>query len=139
MPTLVRHKFISERTEGVAGAIGKPPPRLRRGEIRVRRRIPSRLLPQKELSCVKRMTEATPPTPHVRGGSVRRRGLNQAAGTRASLAWGRKFGGKVKLIPSCSSGGSAREGLLSEKPPPSHTPTSVPLFGRGGLGERRFS
>ena len=29
--------------------------------------------------------------------------------------------------------------LLSEKPPPSHTPTSVPLFGRGGLGERRFS
>ena len=40
---------------------------------------------------------------------------------------------------SRSSGGSAREGLLSEKPPPSHTPTSVPLFGRGGLGERRFS
>ena len=35
---------------------------------------------------------------------------------------------------SRSSGGSAREGLLSEKPPPSHTPTSVPLFGEG-LGE----
>ena len=32
--------------------------------------------------------------------------------------------------------------LLSEKPPPSHTshiPYSQPLFGRGGLGERRFS
>ncbi len=43
---------------------------------------------------------------------------------------------------SRSSGGSAREGLLSEKPPPSHTshvPYSQLLFGRGGLGERRFS
>ena len=38
-----------------------------------------------------------------------------------------------------SSGGSAREGLLSEKPPPSHILVFVILFGRGGLGERRFS
>ena len=47
-----------------------------------------------------------------------------------------------KSNASRSSGGSAREGLLSEKPPPSHTshvPYSQPLFGRGGLGERRFS
>ena len=29
----VRHKFKSERAEGVAGAIGKPPPRVRRREI----------------------------------------------------------------------------------------------------------
>ena len=57
-----------------------------------------------------------------RGGSVSRRDHNQAAGTRVQLAGGRKLGGRVKPIPRCSSGGSAREGLLSEKPPPSQHP-----------------
>ena len=45
---------------------------------------------QRSESCVKRMTEATPPTPHVRGGSVSRRGLNQAAGIRVQLTGGTK-------------------------------------------------
>ena len=44
------------------------------------------------------------PTLAGRGGSVSRRDHNQLAGNRAQLAWGRKLGGKVKLIPSCSSG-----------------------------------
>ena len=82
------------------------------------------------------------PTPHGRGGSVSRRDHNRLAGNRAQLAWAHKSEGSVKPIPSCSSGGSAREGLLSEKPPPSHTshiPYSQLLFRRGGLGERRFS
>ena len=38
---------------------------------------------------------------------------------------------------SRSSGGSAREGLLSEKPPPSHSPSVPPL--REGARGRRFS
>ena len=38
---------------------------------------------------------------------------------------------------SRSSGGSAREGLLSEKPPPSHTPASLSL--REGVRGRGFS
>ena len=57
----VTTKLQGVRTEGVAGAIGKPPPRLRRGEI------PSAsadaapwLPPQRELSCAKRMTEDKP-------------------------------------------------------------------------------
>ena len=49
-------------------------------------------------------------TLHVRGGSVSRRGLIQLAGNRAQAAWAHKPGGKAKLIPSYSSGGSAREG-----------------------------
>ena len=57
----------------------------------------------------------------VRGGSVSRRGLNQFAGNRAHLTWGRTSKGTAKLIPSCFPGGSAREGPFSERPPPSHT------------------
>ena len=118
------------------------------------------------------------PMPHGRGGSVSRRDLNQLAKNRAQLAWALNSKGKDKPIPSYSSGGSAREGLLLEKPPPSHPPHRLPtphgrggsvsrrdlnqlakiaptsqgrtvcrshqlepqpLFGRGGLGERRFS
>ena len=137
----------------MAGAIGKPPPRLRRGEIPRPQTRPPRLLPQKELSCVKRMTEATPPTPHVRGGSVSRRGLNQAAGTRAQLTGGTKPEEKSQPKRQPLFGREREEGkdshsrqwrlsmavflnrnkrpqaapievaeLLSEKPPPSHTP-----------------
>ena len=58
--------------------------------------------------------------PHGRGGSVSRRDLNQLARNRAQLAWALNSKGKDKPIPSYSSGGSAREGLLLEKPPPSH-------------------
>ncbi len=45
---------------------------------------------------------------------------------RVQLAWVRNSEGRIKPIPSRSSGGSAREELLSEKLPPSHmldTPT----------------
>ena len=48
---------------------------------------------------------------------------------RAQLAWVRNSEGTHKPIPSRSSGGSAREELLSEKLPPSHmldTPTPLP-------------
>ena len=66
------------------------------------------------------------PTLAGRGGSVSRRDHNQLAGNRAQLAWGRKLGGKVKLIPSCSSGegvwgrgASLREAASPpESPPP---------------------
>ena len=68
----------------MAGAIGKPPPRLRRGEIpRVRRRGP---------------------TPHGRGGSVSRRDHNHAYRRPPALAWAHKSEGSVKPIPSYSSG-----------------------------------
>jgi hypothetical protein len=73
------------------------------------------LPPQRELSCaVTRMTENTPPHPHGRGGSVSRRDHSQAY----------------------------------RRPPPPHRRNQInrivqakrqPLFGRGGLGERRFS
>ena len=46
------------------------------------------------------------------------RGLDQVAGNRAHLAWGRTSKGTVKLIPNCSSGGGPGEGLLAKKPPP---------------------
>ena len=60
--------------------------------------------------------------PIGRGGSVSRRDQNQLTRNRAQLAWGRNYGGSTKPIPSYSSGGSAREALLLEKRPPSHTP-----------------
>ena len=55
-----------------------------------------------------------PHTLHVRGGSVSRRGLTQLAGNHAHLAWARKSAGRDQAY-------------------------SQLLFGRGGLGERRFS
>ena len=79
------------------------------------------------------------PASHVRGGSVSRRGLNQAYRRRPTSQAEPSKQKRPKPNASRSSGGSAREGLLSEKPPPSHTHASVLLFGRGGLGERRFS
>ena len=64
-----------------------------------------------------------------RGGSVSRRDHNQAAGNCAQLAWGHKSEGKVKPIPSYSSGGGPGEALLLEKrPPPAFSP--LRLFGR---------
>ena len=88
------YKFISRGPEGVAGAIGKPPPRARRREI---------------------------PTPHGRGGSVSRRDLTQVYRRHAHLSGGTNSAETSTPNASRSSGGSAREGLLSEKPPPSHT------------------
>ncbi len=55
-----------------------------------------------------------PPTPHVRGGSVSRRGLTQAARNRHH-----------------PTGGTTSASIKPLK--------RQPLFGRGGLGERRFS
>ena len=60
--------------------------------------------------------------PHVHGGFVSRRELAQLQRRSPHLAWGRNSEGTHKLIPSYSSGGSAREGLLLEKPPPSQYP-----------------
>ena len=71
-----------------------------------------------------------------RGGFVSRRDHNLLTRNRAHLAWGRKLEEKNKPIPSYSSGGSAREGLLSEKPPPSQLTVS-PTQGRGGSVSRR--
>ena len=75
-----------------------------------------------------RMTEDNPRRYIGRGGSVSRRDLNPAARPRAHLAWARKSAEPHKPIPSRSSGGSAREGLLSEKPPPSHPPRRLSLL-----------
>ena len=77
-----------------------------------------------------------------RGGSVSRRAHNPAYRECTHLSGGIIYAKAHPSNASRSSGGSAREGLLSEKPPPSHTPHvsySQLLFGRGGLGERRFS
>ena len=70
------------------------------------------------------------PTLAGRGGSVSRRDHNQAHRRRAHVAWAHNPKGTHKPIPSRSSGGSAREELLSEKLPPSHTPRRplLPLF-----------
>ena len=77
-------------------------------------------------------------TSHVHGGSVSRRGLNQPAGNRAHLAWAHKSAGKVKPIPSYSSGGGPGEGLLLEKPPPPEFPNRPSrCTGRGGSVSRR--
>ena len=62
------------------------------------------------------------PTPHGRGGSVSRRDHNQATGPRTNLSGGTNEAEAAKPNASRSSGGSAREELLSEKLPPSHTP-----------------
>ena len=52
-----------------------------------------------------------------RGGSVSRRDLSQLARNRTKLAGGTKPAESTLPNASRSSGGSAREGLLSEKPP----------------------
>ena len=73
-------------------------------------------------------------TPHVRGGSVSRRGLTQLTRNRPHLQAEPSKKKRPNLNASRSSGGSAREGLLSEKPPPSHTPVR-PTSSGGGPGE----
>ena len=95
----------------------------------------------------RRLTEDTPlrarrRASHVRGGSVSRRGLNQLARNRAHLAWAHKTEGKVKSIPSHSSGerGLGGEALLLEKRPlPSAflPPASLWKGARGGASLQR--
>ena len=87
----------------------------------------------------KRAEGFRPPALQGRGGSVSRRDHNQAYRRSTQLTGGTNYAEATNLNASRSSGGSAREGLLSEKPPPSHILVFVILFGRGGLGERRFS
>ena len=83
------------------------------------------------------------PTPHVRGGSVSRRGLIPPFnGEHPYFSGGTKPEETTTPNASRSSGGSAREGLLSEKPPPSHPPffRSLPDFAlakRRGLWQNR--
>ena len=72
--------------------------------------------------------------PQGRGGSVSRRDHNQLAGNRTQPSGGTNSAEAAASNASRSSGGSAREGLLSEKPPPSHPPSPVHLFGRGSGG-----
>ena len=73
-------------------------------------------------------------TPHVRGGSVSRRGLTHRTRNRPYLQAEPSKKKRPNPNASRSSGGSAREGLLSEKPPPSHTPARSTSSG-GGPGE----
>ena len=107
--------------------------------------LTKRLSPQRELSAA-RLTEDNPITRNGRGGSVSRRDLAQLTGTHSHFqaeppmqkrptktpaalregVRGRRFSQRSGLprrspTPCASSGGSAREGLLAEKPPPSHT------------------
>ena len=72
-----------------------------------------------------------------RGGSVSRRDRNQVAGNCAHLAWARNSEGRVKLIPSYSSGGGPGETLLLEKRPPPEFVHSPQRIGRGGSVSRR--
>ena len=82
----------------------------------------------------------TPPVSHApqgRGGSVSRRDHNQLAGNRTQPSGGTNFAEAAASNASRSSGGSAREGLLSEKPPPSHTHVHL-LRTRGSRHRRTF-
>ena len=117
--------------------------------------------PQRKLSCaVTRMTEDTPPAPHVRGGSVSRRGLIRLHQRASHLSGGTKPAESTPPNASRSSGvgGLGGEALLSEKrplppesPSPSHSihdrpmmpgppwvPTTVPISScmMGGRLER---
>ena len=62
-----------------------------------------------------------------RGGSVSRRDLNRHARKRTHLSGGTKLEEVRNPNANRSSGGSAREGLLSEKPPPSQPLVRIPL------------
>ena len=73
-------------------------------------------------------------TPHVRGGSVSRRGLTQLTRNHTNPQAEPSKKKRPNPNASRSSGGSAREGLLAEKPPPSHTPAR-PTSSGGGPGE----
>ena len=153
----------------MAGAIGKPPPRLRRGEIllasfRRRRRTirgangggyttPPQRAPFHPLHTLAYVDTRKADgashqlflypvlpssTQHVRGGSVSRRGLNQAARNRAQLSGGTNSAEATNSNASRSSGerGLGGEVLLSEKQP---LPPALPfayLFERGFGGER---
>ena len=117
--------------------------------------------PQRDQSCaVTRMTEDTPPAPHVRGGSVSRRGRSQLQRRAPHLSGGTKPAESTPPNASRSSGvgGLGGEALLSEKrplppesPSPSHSihdrpmmpgppwvPTTVPISSSmmGGRLER---
>ena len=72
-----------------------------------------------------------------RGGSVSRRDRNQVAGNCAQLAWAHNSKGKVKPIPSYSSGGGLGEALLLEKRLPQRSSISPHRIGRGGSVSRR--
>ena len=82
------------------------------------------------------------PTLAGRGGSVSRRDRDRAHRRHAQLAGGTNDEERINSNASRFPEGSAREGPFSERPPPSqisHVPYFQLLFGRGGLGERRFS
>ena len=79
---------------------------------------------------------SVPCTPHVRGGSVSRRGLNQAAGNRAHLSGGTPYAEAHKPNASRSSGegvwgrGASLRGAASPPESP-HPPTSLREGARG--------
>ena len=77
-----------------------------------------------------------PQAPHVRGGSVSRRGLNQAYRRKTALPGGTPYAEATNSNASRSSGerGLGGEALLSEKrplPPASPTPASLQEGARG--------
>ena len=73
---------------------------------------------------------------HVRGGSVSRRGLNQAARNRAQLSGGTNSAEATNSNASRSSGerGLGGEALLSEKRPLPPESPHYKFFGRGSGG-----
>ena len=92
-----------------------------------------RLPPQRELSCAPRMTADTPPRTSAAALSAAV-DSTKSIGDRASRSGGIPYAEALNSNASRSSGGSAREGLLSEKPPPSqppHRPTSLQEGARG--------
>ena len=98
--------------------------RLRRGKGQLRRSSQRRnphLSMKKDGSSPSFLHALVSHTPQGRGGSVSRRDHNQLAGNRTQLSGGTISAEAATSNASRSSGGSAREGLLSEKPPPSHT------------------
>ena len=124
------HKLKSERPERVAGAIGKlpdglrPPPRVRRREIPLgslrRGSQGASHTPNTKNPMAITIGFLRALTPHVRGGSVSRRGLTQAHRSRTHLTGGTTYAETHNSNASRFPGGSAREGPFSERPPPSH-------------------
>ena len=119
--TLLFRKRNSEplTAPSAEGAVGAPP---------------RKASPERGGARLRRAEGFVPPRRNGRGGSVSRRDLNQAARNRTQLSGGTNSEETTTPNASRSSGGSAREGLLSEKPPPSHIHVLSYSSGKGVWG-----
>ena len=135
----VRDKPISRGSEGVAGAIGKPPPRARRHEIPRPQTHLLGTLRRRISHARQRMTEDTPPHRKVTAALSAAVTTTPKHGKRAHLAWARKSEGRVKLIPSRSSGEGVwgRGASLREAASPPSSPKRS--SSEGGPGEGKDS